>query len=576
MRNSAYQVSTGLFLILALAFVLASVLAIFRFAVFIPYWDQWYWLLRYLSRNETFYSLSFTPINGHILAIPGLVFRVDVALFDASNIANLTVSMLCVAAICLLLRARFPGLADAFVGRTASIYLAMIAVLMVWFHNWENLFWPFQVHPYLSILLSMGSLLALSSALVSNGRRAVAGRIAATLVMGMMASASSGAGLGVWGAGLAIVVLGRWTAAWKWLAAVVALGVIVPLGLYLKQYANPGSRPVDVQAVLNFLALFLGSPAFPGGNGRVLETDPNRLTLAIGAGYLGMALAAFVATQVVRIRRRRALNEAELFFFGVMAFALLDAVIVAGARATSDLPSPALSSRYGVLCLLFWASAVPLRAASLASKASLRRVETLVPIFLLVLIAGSQNAYLEWWLKLRYLVEVAGASLASAVPDRDYLGYIYYAGDLPVVERVNDTLWQKKLSPLSAERSRYFGHSVTDFGAVTGACRAQLLETKRLAAGYRISGSVTGDSSPFDEQRAFVTDRDGGIIGVGAVEKRWPGYGRGQVANERRSWTAYAAVNESAIDSVQVYLSLGDGLCVAARQDGVRGTPKGE
>jgi hypothetical protein len=75
MKERARQVLITAFLILSAIFFICSVFIMFSQAVYIPYWDQWDWLRRYYSGNETLFSLLFTPINGHIVAIPGLLYR---------------------------------------------------------------------------------------------------------------------------------------------------------------------------------------------------------------------------------------------------------------------------------------------------------------------------------------------------------------------------------------------------------------------------------------------------------------------------------------------------------------------
>lgn len=562
MKERAWLVSTTAFLLLSAVFVIGSVLVIFSQAVYIPYWDQWDWMRRYLPGTESAFSLSFTPINGHIVAIPGLLYRADISLFRASNIANLTVMLACIVAICLILRTAFSSLSERFRGRTANVYFATALMLMVWFHSWENLFWPFQVHQYISLLLSALALLVLSAAAVKNEPRAVATGVAVAMAIGLLASASFGVGLAVWGAAVVIMTLSRQPLAWRLGGVATAIGLAALLVWYLTPWLAHNSAALETLTALNFVAMFLGSPLFHGGNLRGLATDVNQLSLVIGVGYFGLALACTNVYRLVRAWRHRRLGQAELFLVGVMVFSLSTAVMAAVARSGVGLPSPALSSRYGVMCLLFWLSAVPLFVASLSpSKASIRRYETFVPVCLLVLVAGSQSAYLEWWTKWKNLVEVASASLVSAVPDREYLGYIFPPDRLQVVESVTTVLMREGTSPLFAERSRFIGHPLTDFGVPNGACPATVIETTGLAAGVRIKGFVTDTATPFSGRKVLVTDDRGIVIGVGAVGKRWPGLEGDPEASRKRQWIAYAPVGESALNSIYVYILREHQLC---------------
>ena len=64
----------------------------------------------------------------------------------------------------------------------------------------------------------------------------------------------------------------------------------------------------------------------------------------------------------------------------------------------------------------------------------------------------------------------------------------------------------------------------------------------------------------------LVTDNSDRIIGIGAVERGWWwGLWGGLATDRKRSWVAFAPVEESALDSVRVYASVGGGLCAVSR-----------
>jgi hypothetical protein len=561
MNPRASRIATGTFLVLAAIFAAASLYAIFRQAVYIPYWDQWGWIDRYLSGQETLLSLFATPINGHIVAVPGLVYWIDAALGGASNRVNLVVMIVCIAGTCLLLRGRFAGLADAFRGRTTEVYFAATAVLMLWFHNWENLFWPFQVHLYLSILFALACLHVLSAA-AANETPGV-GRVVPALALGLLAGVSFGPGLGVWAPALLIVVLGRGRAPWKWVTAAAVVAIAGALAWYLSFWVAHESHPVGLYASLEFVALFLGSPFLYGGNVRVLTTDPARLAVPLAAGYAGLLLACGIAIRIVRVRARRPLSPAELFFAGVATFALVAGAMAAVVRGGGGAPSPALASRYGVLCLLFWLSAVPLAVAGLG-VVRIRLLEAVAPVCMLVLLALSQVAYLGWWLNWRSMIEAASASLASGVPDPEYLGYVLHRPDM--VERVSERLVSERLSPLYDERDRFIGRPLAELGEAAGPCVAPASEAKRLPAGYRLSGALAGPALPFGELPVVVTGVAGRVIGLGNVDRGWwSGPGAGFLGGRMRAWRAFVPVDESAIDAVRVYASVGRGWCELPR-----------
>ena len=72
--------ATGLFLALSGTFVLVTIYIIVRAAVYMPYLDQWGWLRRYYSDSDSLANLAFTPINGHILVVPALLYTADIVL----------------------------------------------------------------------------------------------------------------------------------------------------------------------------------------------------------------------------------------------------------------------------------------------------------------------------------------------------------------------------------------------------------------------------------------------------------------------------------------------------------------
>jgi hypothetical protein len=569
-KERAWTVSTTVFLALAAVFVGVSILVIFSQAVYMPYWDQWDWLYRYYLGSESLFAFFFTPINGHIIAIPGLVYRIDLALFEASNVANLSVMLACIAAIACVLRSAFSGLSEQFRGRTISLFFATVLVLMFWFYNWENLFWPFQVHQQLSLLFCLLALFALSKALVKEekGERVVG--LAVALSMALLATASFGVGLAVWGSALVLVGLSRWPNLWKWASSAVAVCILALIGAYLSRWLEPGAAHFDPLGALHFVAMFLGSPFLQDGNLRVEAAGRHNLILVVSAGYLGLCLAGANAYCVLRARRDRPLRAGELFFVGIMVFSLAAAAMAALTRAGGAFSTPALASRYGSMVLLFWISAIPLFVASLSlSKTTMRSYETVVPIGLLLLITLSQSSYLDWWTRWRNWVEFASASLVTEVPDREYLGYIF-PGDRPeTVESVSAVLLRNGSSALAEGRARFIGHSLSEFGTPAGSCPATVVETKGLREGVRFKGWLTDGATSFDRRSVFVTDANGRIIGIGALEKRWQP--RVHQRDRERIWVAYAPVTLAAAHSVRLYMALEEGLCSVAelesRQD---------
>jgi len=562
MNIRAWRIATASFLVLATAFALASLFVIFRQAVYIPYWDQWGWVDRYLS-GETLVSLATTPINAHLVAVPALLYAIDIAWFDASNRVNLVAMMACIAGICALLRGRFAGLADAFRGTTREVYFALAVVLMLWFHNWENLFWPFQVHLYLAVLFSLASLSVLA-AVAAKASGQAAGVVVA-FALALLAGASFGPGLGVWAPLLVVVVLGGRPAAWKWVAALAAVLIAALLAWYLSSWVANESHPVGLLSSLEFVALYLGSPFFHGHNDRVLTTDPARLVAPLWAGYAALLLACAVVVRVLRLRKRRPLNAAELFFAGVMTFSLVAGAMAALVRGSGGAPAAALASRYGILCLLFWLSAVPLAFAGVG-VARVKALAAVAPICLLAVLAASQVFYLAWWLNWRSMIDGATASLVSGVPDPEYLAYILHRPDM--VERASAELMRRKLSPLYDERSHWIGKPLAEAARGAERCAADVVAPVALPAGLRFSGTVLSEGLPFGERPVFVTDAGGRIVGLGNVDRGLHGDWREFAYTRMRSWRAFAPVGEAGHEPARIFVSTGRGLCELERPGG--------
>jgi hypothetical protein len=367
-----------------------------------------------------------------------------------------------------------------------------------------------------------------------------------------------------------MVLLGRWRLRWKVAAAALAAGIAVPILYWITHFSRgqaiQHATAVDVLGVLRFVSLYLGSPLYFGGNERVLEQSTSALALALGAGYAGLAFACLAVYRLARARRSGELTRGRMFFAGLMIFALSTAISTAGARVGGALASPALSSRYGPLCMLFWLAIAALYLpANDATRERMKPRVAIASLGLLGLIAVSQSAYLQLWLQWRSVAAWAHASLISAAPDSEYLAYIFLPTRADIVEATAATLLSRKTSPLYEQRAKYIGHYVEEFGPVADACPARALEIKPVAAGVRFKGLVTAMAAPFTERKVLVADSAGRIVGIGEVENSWRGFATMR-AEEDRVWVAYAPLDQAALDAARVYIDLGRGaLCAVPR-----------
>jgi hypothetical protein len=360
--KGATRFAIALFLALSAILVLVTIYIIARAAVYMPYWDQWGWLRRYYSDSDSLASLAFTPINGHILAVPALLYTADIVLAHASNAINLTGLVGCAIGTCLLLRAGFAALPAN--RSMTNLFFAASLVLML-FHSWENLFWPFQVHGYVAAMLAAAGLFVLSTAELA-GERPDAKVAIAGVALGVLATLSFGVGLSFWPAAMAIVLLGRWRPGWKVAAAGIAAGIAAPVLYWIMHFSRGQSiqhaTAVDALGALRFVSLYLGSPLYFGGNERVLEQSTPALALALGAGYAGLALACLAVYRLARARRNGELTRGRMFFAGLMIFALSTAIAPAARAGGHWRPVPVVE--IWAFCMLPGYVAAPVSAAT--------------------------------------------------------------------------------------------------------------------------------------------------------------------------------------------------------------------
>lgn len=352
-----WQLSTVAFIALSIAVICWSIFTIYSEAIYLPWWDQWDWFRQYLAPERSFRRMATTPVNGHILFVPALVFYLDVALSSARNVVNLTTTLICIASICLILRYVFLQLSVSVTSRTANIFFLLTVLSMLWFNNWENVFWPFQVHSYLSMLFMVIGLLVLSRAVLDRDDGPRHGKIAALL--GVMATLSFGAGFAFWPMSVVIALLGSWPTRWKSTFVALVCVFVLPALLWIERETVSGAGTIDIVSSINFIALYLGSPFFFGGNDRTVPTEAGSLFPILGVGYVGICLAGAILLQIIRVRRKRLCTRAELFFVGLLLFSLLFGVMAARVRMTLyvGLPALALGSRYCLFSLMFWVAA---------------------------------------------------------------------------------------------------------------------------------------------------------------------------------------------------------------------------
>lgn len=303
--------------------VILFFLSVLALAPNAPWWDEYSSTIGYLSypAPERFcHLLDFH--NEHRLFFPRLVF-------EALN----------------LIPGRFPFLVCILVGDCLLLsYVALLGATyrrafglvcflpFIWIFldlaNCENTLWGLTAIQSHSVLLfSLASTLAFA-------RREARGRFVLSLLLALLATASSASGLGIWPTlGLVSLVGARpWRTRLRELSIVGLVGVVV-VGLYMKGFFAATSEhtadyPWSVPKAIDFLLCFLGNVA------------------PIAALARALGVVSLVATAYVLFNWRRIADEPMFAFF-----LYLHTITASGVLVRSCLPGAGLYYRLEIIAI---------------------------------------------------------------------------------------------------------------------------------------------------------------------------------------------------------------------------------
>jgi hypothetical protein len=235
------------------------------------FYDEWDWIQ---TRRTGFANALFRPHNGHLSAVPVVVFRVLFATVGLRHylvfrLVAIAIQLLAVALFVLVVRRRLPAL----------LVFVAAAALLLYGPGWQDLLWPFQIGYTAGLAGGLAAVLFLR-------RKDPLGDGLAALCL-VIAVASSGVGLALLaGAAVLILVTRDWRRLW-----VIAVPVIV-YGIWYLKYGVSEIRIANVPTLPAYMSSTAGATV-----GGLLG-----LQLDYGRFFLGV-LATLLVVAAVRARR---------------------------------------------------------------------------------------------------------------------------------------------------------------------------------------------------------------------------------------------------------------------------------
>jgi hypothetical protein len=533
-----------------------------------PFGDHWIWLLR-LYEKGTFFTLT-TQYNEHRLVVPGIFYLLDHRLFGTTNSLLIVVSILLQAGCGLFLITpiwRQSGMP----GPVRLVFAGFVGILMFWFIQGENFFYPFSLCMACSNLGILAALHFMGRITENRDQDAAHSTWlwAAVLISALWATFSYGHGLLIW----PILVLLAWVTGMP--ARRVALVLVVfavVCGLYFLQYHTPENRVSPVEAlrhplrIVHYLVLMMGLPMF-GTYVTDLRVSMNVASYVISAG--GILIGLLLCGRFVWLRGGQRC-QASVFYHAVMGLCLGAALITAVNR--SEFPtSQALSGRYAAIPLLFWVS-----LAGLATR-YLTQLEIGGgggrTVWCGVLIAATLATLPEQFIKGGYFAMRSGAqkaaalSIAMGAPDRETI-----AVELTNPERIEqvDKQWM-----LSSGRPSIFARPETAMLgkpllsqfrlAPSSACRGTLDAVTPYQSGSNTASKLIGWAWATNPRRQvadiYITDAQMVVRGLGSTHVFRPDVANhfSDEAMNFAGFQGYAPLPMPNAGALTAFADLGDG-----------------
>ncbi|MFC0408646.1 hypothetical protein [Roseomonas elaeocarpi] len=340
-RGVAAWLLPGLVMLAGLYALISTAVMVVRCWTPLPIMDQW---VQLASNRPLTLGWLWSQHNEHRLFFPRLIFVADRWLLGERNILDLAAGFAMQLGMAwLLFRLAVGAGLRGGPQRLGAAGLALLA--MFWAVQFENFTWGFQVQ-FFGVLLATA---ATVTALVRVGP----GPLGAlpVLLLGFVAAFTFSSGVLAPFVAVALAIwLGR---PWRQVA-VLALGAVLILGVYLIGYETPPQHasPADIlphlHGILAYTVVEIGAP-FAEALGYFTGSRSTPVAMLTGAaGLILLLLLLFDG-----LRHRRSLPPAAGALLALALFALSMALLTATGRVSFGIFS-AMTSRYATPVMLFW------------------------------------------------------------------------------------------------------------------------------------------------------------------------------------------------------------------------------
>jgi len=544
---------------------LADIVFILRHYVTFPYGDQWVWMARVHDRGVV--RGLYAQYNEHRLTIPGLFFLIDYRWFSARNGFLIVISLLFQLA-CTVLLILPVWWAPAVPKQVRFIFSGMTIILMFWFIQGEDLFYPYQLQIASADLGVLTAACFLSRA-ATDGRITTATWIA-VLGAATWATFSFGSGMVIWPVVLGLGVLARVP---KRLLIIAGIAFLCVMVLYFADYHTPPGSDSPMRLIMqpvqvaHYMTVFLGLPFFGAGAQNV------RFITYVGP-YMFAALGVLTALGIIlRLVRKKpgTRTRPDVMYGSTIVFCLGAAFLAAMARSNYGVDQ-ALSGRYAPMSLIFWISLAGVLTIEISERegdGGLGRVVWAGVMAIASVLTFSSHIEMGDYMALRSQRQAEAAlSIAVGVPDSSRVDQELASLHLvTLVDEFSTPFFHHSL--LAFPEARWLGTPLQDhFHQVPGnQCLGSLdlVNTipNSLAGGVRVIGWAWDAKERRVPSRIWITDSTGIIRGLGLLNEprldvatAYHTAGMGQAG-----WVAYSRVPPGAA-LFTAYAQLRDGNAV--------------
>ena len=347
---------------LSLLPILAVLALVDRYAVNVPYQDEWDWSVLHVVqgdlpqlRLDRFWALG----NEHRVFVPTLL---TAALGHATNlnmIAPLYLKVALTAVSLWFLSTIYRRSTDHRHGAWVTVVFSALLFSVAQWPRWVDVR---PIPSTLSIVGLTGALLCTTTGRPSTKRFVLA------VVLAILSSLSYFSGNVTWIVVGCAMALTGWTRRHLVAWTILALAVLIPYGIDLAASPSPTSTetPASVSEMVEFLFVFVGSLLSWGSRGSPQQG------LAILFGILGLASTAILAVWLAK-DTRSGLRKA-VPWIAIAGWVVINGCAAAYGRAAIDGAAYARVARYTVFGAQFWIALSGLACLALFEPTSSRRL----------------------------------------------------------------------------------------------------------------------------------------------------------------------------------------------------------